>query len=70
MAESLITDEIRATGHASTPIIGVELDMQYTGPGAQVSTITPGGPAQAAGLKKGDLITEVDGTTKIGRAHV
>jgi putative serine protease PepD len=58
-----IAQEIRTTGHASTPIIGVELDMQYTGPGAQVNVVTKGGPAEAAGLQTGDLITQVNGTT-------
>ena len=57
-----IVQEIQTTGASSTPIIGVELDMTFTGPGAQVGAVTPGGPAAAAGLQAGDLITSIDGT--------
>ena len=57
-----IVQEIQSTGTSSTPIIGVELDMAYAGPGAQVGAVSPGGPAAAAGLQAGDLITKVDGT--------
>jgi S1-C subfamily serine protease len=30
-------------------------------PGAEVTDVTPGGPAEAAGVDQGDVITEVDG---------
>ena len=56
-----IVDEIIKTGSASTPIIGVQLDMQFTGPGAKVGEVTAGSPAEKAGLQTGDLITKVDG---------
>ncbi len=58
---SRIADEIIKTGHSTTPIIGVGLDQQYTGPGAKVGQITAGGAAEKAGLKSGDVITKVDG---------
>jgi putative serine protease PepD len=57
-----ITQEIISTGSSSTPIIGVELDMTFSGPGAQIGAVSPGGPAEAAGLQAGDLVTAVDGT--------
>ncbi len=57
-----IVDEIVKTGSSSTPIIGVQLDTAFTGPGAQVGDVTPGSPAERAGIQSGDLITEVDGT--------
>ena len=56
-----IADEIRTTGSSSTPVIGVSLDMAFTGPGALVQEITPGGAAQGAGLQAGDTITAVNG---------
>jgi len=56
-----IVDEIVNTGSSSTPIIGVQLDMTFAGPGAQVGTITSGSAADQAGLLEGDLITAVDG---------
>ena len=56
-----IADEIIRTGSSSTPIIGVELDMAFEGPGARIGAVSPGGPASAAGLQDGDLVTAVDG---------
>ena len=57
-----IASEIIATGSSSTPIIGVQLDMQYPGPGARIAGITENGSAEAAGLREGDVITSLDGT--------
>jgi putative serine protease PepD len=61
-AEQLIAD-----GEAKYPIIGVFLDDQYEGPGVQVADgnndrpgISPGGPAEQAGIEPGDVITHVD----------
>ncbi|WP_418346757.1 trypsin-like peptidase domain-containing protein [Streptomyces fodineus] len=64
VAEELIND-----GHATHPVIGVTLDMGYTGDGARIDTksagggpaVSRGGPGERAGLKAGDVITEVDG---------
>jgi putative serine protease PepD len=57
-----IASELIATGSSSTPIIGVQLDMEYAGPGARVAGITDNGPASAAGLREGDVITALNGT--------
>lgn len=56
-----ITAEIIETGESTTPIIGVALDPFYPGPGALVESVTPGSPAETAGLQPGDVITSVDG---------
>ena len=56
-----VATEIIKTGSASTPVIGVALDPAYTGEGARVGEVTPGGAAEAAGLQVGDVITAVDG---------
>ena len=56
-----IVDEIVKTGSSTTPIIGVQLDMTFEGPGAQVGEVTGGSAADQAGLREGDLITAVDG---------
>ncbi|MFL4948273.1 trypsin-like peptidase domain-containing protein [Streptomyces sp. MMS24-I31] len=64
-----VAEELINKGKASHPVIGVTLDMNYTGDGAKVgakgrnggSPVTPGGPGAEAGIKAGDVITAVDG---------
>ncbi|MEV5969238.1 trypsin-like peptidase domain-containing protein [Streptomyces sp. NPDC051921] len=64
-----VAEELINTGKATHPVIGVSLDMQYGGDGARVgekgkggaSSVTPGGPADKAGIRPGDVITKVDG---------
>jgi len=56
-----ISQELIATGDSQTPIIGVVLNTAYTGEGAEISEITPDGPAQEAGLRVGDVITGFNG---------
>jgi putative serine protease PepD len=58
-------DQLITIGKASYPVMGVSIDMNFAGPGAKVTTadgaILPGGPAQKAGIKPGDLIIEFGG---------
>jgi putative serine protease PepD len=64
VAEQLIND-----GKATHPVIGVSINMQYTGDGAQVSpegegtgdSVTADGPGAKAGVEPGDVITSIDG---------
>ncbi|MER5280496.1 trypsin-like peptidase domain-containing protein [Streptomyces sp. NPDC002809] len=64
-----VAEELINTGKATHPVIGVSLDMKYTGDGAKVgpegadgkSSVTEGGPGAKAGIQPGDVITEVDG---------
>ncbi|MET8325917.1 trypsin-like peptidase domain-containing protein [Streptomyces sp. NPDC005181] len=64
-----VAEELINTGKATHPVIGVTLDMKYTGDGAKVGTkgaegkpaVTPGGPGAKAGIQPGDIITDVDG---------
>ncbi|MEV8432281.1 S1C family serine protease [Streptomyces chartreusis] len=64
-----VAEELINTGHATHPVIGVTLDMDYAGDGARVGTkgsdggsaVTGGGPGDKAGIEPGDVITEVDG---------
>jgi len=41
--------------------LGVSTDRRVAGPGALVSEVKPSGPAAAAGLQVGDIITKLDG---------
>ncbi|MHB9759001.1 S1C family serine protease [Streptomyces sp. BYX5S] len=64
-----VAEELINTGRATHPVIGVTLDMDYSGDGARVGTkgnsggsaVSPGGPGAKAGIEPGDVITEVDG---------
>ncbi|MFF9207305.1 MULTISPECIES: trypsin-like peptidase domain-containing protein [unclassified Streptomyces] len=64
-----VAEELINTGHATHPVIGITLDMDFTGDGARVGaqgndggpSVTPGGPGAKAGIKPGDVITAVDG---------
>lgn len=56
-----IAEEIIATGDSNTPIIGVVLNTAYVGEGAEVGELTAGGPAEEAGIRVGDVITELNG---------
>ncbi|RZU12866.1 trypsin-like peptidase domain-containing protein [Streptomyces sp. BK239] len=64
-----VAEELINTGRATHPVIGVTLDMDYTGDGARVRAeggdgglpVTPGGPGDRAGIRAGDVITAIDG---------
>ncbi|WP_410537517.1 S1C family serine protease [Streptomyces sp. KL2] len=59
------------TGEPVYPVIGVQVDLRAQGNGARIiedtddgsEPVTPGGPADKAGLKPGDVITELDGVS-------
>jgi len=44
-------------------IIGVQLEAAEGGTGAKVREVSPGGAAEAAGIREGDVIVAVNGTT-------
>ena len=62
-------EQLVRTGTSSHPVVGVLLDESYEGPGVRVATgprggtpaITPGGPAEKAGIRPGDVVLAVDG---------
>jgi putative serine protease PepD len=64
-----VAEELINTGRATHPVIGITLDMNYTGDGARVGAkgsdggpaVTTGGPGAKAGIRPGDVITAVDG---------
>ncbi|PRY60244.1 putative serine protease PepD [Knoellia remsis] len=64
----ITVDQLIRTGKAEHPIIGVLLDRQFQGEGVRIAAdngnqpaVTPGGPADKAGLEAGDVITQFEG---------
>lgn len=60
-------EELQKTGQATKPVLGVQVEVRSRlapltdPPGAKIVAIsTPGGPADQAGLKAGDIVTEVN----------
>jgi putative serine protease PepD len=51
--------QLIANGQASYPVIGALVDLQFEG-GARISTVSTGGPAARAGLRVGDVVTEIN----------
>ncbi|MCW2620610.1 MAG: htrA1, partial [Frankiales bacterium] len=64
-----VAEEIISTGKATHPAIGVEAGNQSTAnggkQGARITRVVAGGPAAAAGLQVGDVVTKV-GDTEVG----
>ncbi|MFF9582182.1 trypsin-like peptidase domain-containing protein [Streptomyces achromogenes] len=64
-----VAEELIDHGRATHPVLGVTLDMGYTGDGARIDdkganggpAVTRGGPGDRAGLEPGDVVTEADG---------
>jgi predicted metalloprotease with PDZ domain len=48
-------------------LVGVQLDDSSGNAGARVREVSPGGPAEQAGVRSGDLIVAVNGTNVRGR---
>jgi putative serine protease PepD len=55
-----IADELIATGKASHGSLGVQVGTDATIHGAPIVGVTSGGPAAAAGLSAGSVVTKVD----------
>jgi putative serine protease PepD len=64
-----IASELIQTGHATHPLLGVELTDATSSNGADralVRSVTTNGPAAKAGIKGGDVITAIDGRPTAG----
>jgi len=57
-------NQLIKSGKATYPVMGISVDMNYSGDGALIAksakAIMPSGPAAKAGLKSGDIITAID----------
>jgi S1-C subfamily serine protease len=59
-------DEVVPLLEPGRAIIGVQLERAADGAGARVREVSPGGPAADAGIRTGDVIVAVNGTTISG----
>lgn len=50
-----------APADPNAPFLGVQLDQSHAGPGVLVAQAVPGGSAEKAGVKDGDVILAIDG---------
>ena len=58
----ITSDQILRTGKARYPVIGAKVQTgRDDGTGAAIEEVVEGTPADRSGLKKGDIVTEVDG---------
>ncbi|MDO5739102.1 MAG: trypsin-like peptidase domain-containing protein [Ornithinimicrobium sp.] len=70
--------QIIETGKSQHPVMGVHIDLHYTGEGARVlpesrdgiDPVLPDGPADVAGVKPGDIIVAVDGKRITDSTHL
>ncbi len=60
---SSIAAQLISTGKAQHALLGVSVKTAASGNGVTVSQVSSGSAADSAGLKPGDVITAVDGTT-------
>lgn len=67
-----VVQQLITTGQATYAVIGAVLDIRYPGTGARIigeegeNSIIPNGPAENAGLRPGDIITEFNGSRVTG----
>lgn len=61
LAQGMEPTEPAPTAAEDRVVIGVMPDFSFAGPGARVEQVFPGGPAAAAGLEPGDVITRIAG---------
>ena len=56
-----VAEELERTGRATRAVLGVALaTSDRTANGAAIGQVTPGGPAEQAGLRAGEVVTRVD----------
>lgn len=55
-----VADELLRTGTATQTLIGAMVSDNPDGGGALIRQVTPGSPAERAGLKQGDVVTGID----------
>lgn len=57
----VVGDQLISKGKATYPVLGA--NVRTTSDGVEVTSVEGNGPARRAGLRQGDLITRIDGTS-------
>ena len=65
-----IADQLIATGRPGHPTTGLQVQELPSGAGLFVLSVDPGGPAVAAGLRPGDIITQIDGEPAVSSEQI
>ncbi len=55
-----VSDQLIKRGKATYPVLGAK--VKTSSDGVEVTSVDDGGPARKAGLRSGDVITQIDGT--------
>lgn len=63
-------DQILRDGEASYPVIGATVSSSAAADGARIEEVSPGSPAASAGLRKGDVISAINGQTVTDNASL
>jgi len=63
-----VAAEIIDTGRARRTVIGAQLDEYPAGGGVRIAAVDAGGPAEAGGLRPGDIVVRLD-TSVISEPH-
>jgi putative serine protease PepD len=58
-----VADTLISGGKVQHAYLGIRVNDASNGKGAEIVTVVSGSPAEKAGLKAGDVITSIDGTT-------
>lgn len=56
-----VIDELILAGKSTRPVLGVFFDPTFTGAGAKILRLSPGDPAEKAGIPAGSVITSIGG---------
>ena len=65
-----IVDKMKQGSVLNRGWLGIAMSPRFLGPGARLENVPRGGVAQQAGLRKGDVILEVDGTPVANQFHL
>src|SRR4051812_16811702 len=64
LSEGMMPDVMRLQGFPHRAMLGINLGLRESSvreDGVEVASVSPGGPAEQAGIKAGDVLTKING---------